>query len=185
MREKHGFRILDYKIDNESASPRACFQFSEQLAQGKTDYAPFVTVSGLANAALSIEDQQLCVEGLKHGEHYKIVLREGLPSIVTETLLRTADYNIYVRDRSPLVHFTGKNYVLPRVGQEGIPVVSVKRGRSRSIFCELVIAISCRRYAQRSFFPNSRPTRSSNISIPMERKSGPARSTSAPNSMRR
>ena len=84
MREKHGFRILDYKIDNESASPRACFQFSEQLAQGKTDYAPFVTVSGLANAALSIEDQQLCVEGLKHGEHYKIVLREGLPSIVSE-----------------------------------------------------------------------------------------------------
>lgn len=32
LREKHGFRILDYKIDNESASPRACFQFSEPLA---------------------------------------------------------------------------------------------------------------------------------------------------------
>ncbi len=125
IREKHGFRILDYKIDNESASPRACFQFSEELIQGRTDYTPFVTVSGLANAALSIEDQQLCVEGLKHGEHYKIVLREGLPSTVNEALLRSADYEIYVRDRSPLVHFTGKNYVLPRAGQEGIPVVSV------------------------------------------------------------
>ena len=125
MREKHGFRILDYKIDNESASPRACFQFSEELIQGRTDYTPFVTVSGFANAALSIEEQQLCVEGLKHGEHYKIVLREGLPSTVNEALLRSADYEIYVRDRSPLVHFTGKNYVLPRAGQEGIPVVSV------------------------------------------------------------
>jgi alpha-2-macroglobulin len=27
-REKHGFRIVDYKIDNESASPRVCFQLS-------------------------------------------------------------------------------------------------------------------------------------------------------------
>ncbi|MGH6868995.1 MAG: hypothetical protein ACREDA_09040, partial [Methylocella sp.] len=65
MREKHGFRILDYKIDNETASPRACFQFSETLAQAKVDYTPFVTVSGFANAALSSEVQQLCVEGLK------------------------------------------------------------------------------------------------------------------------
>ncbi|MGH6829718.1 MAG: alpha-2-macroglobulin family protein, partial [Methylocella sp.] len=122
LREKHGFRILDYKIDNESASPRACFQFSESFAQGN-DYTPFVTVSGFANAALSTEDRQLCVEGLKHGEHYKIVLREGLPSATGEALRKSADYEIYVRDRSPLLHFTGKNYVLPRVGQEGIPVV--------------------------------------------------------------
>src|SRR5262249_31624965 len=32
---------------------------------------------------------------------------------------------IYVRDRSPFVHFTTKAYVLPRTGQRGIPVVSV------------------------------------------------------------
>ena len=125
LREKHGFRILDYKIDNEFASPRACFQFSESLALGNADFSPFVTASGFANAAISTEDQQLCVEGLKHGEHYKIVLRDGLPSAAGEALRKSADYEIYVRDRSPLVHFTGKNYVLPRVGQEGIPVVSV------------------------------------------------------------
>ena len=53
------------------------------------------------------------------------MLRDGLPSTVNEALLKPANYEIYVRDRSPLVHFTGKNYVLPRTGQEGIPVVSV------------------------------------------------------------
>ena len=67
----------------------------------------------------------MCVDGLKHGERYKIVLRQGLPSNVEEQLLKTADYDIYVRDRSPQVRFTGRNYVLPRTGQEGIPVVSV------------------------------------------------------------
>src|SRR5947209_468754 len=125
LREEHGFRIVDYKVDNESASPRACFQFSEPLARGRVDFAPYVAVSGTANGAISTEDQQLCVEGLKHGEHYSIVLRQGLPSAVDEALLKPADYDIYVRDRSPQVRFTGRNYVLPRVGQEGIPVVSI------------------------------------------------------------
>lgn len=124
-REKYGFRILDYKVDNESPAPRACFQFSDPLARGKVDFVPYIAVSGASNAAITTEDQQLCVEGLKHGEHYAVVLRQGLPSAVGENLLKSADYEIYVRDRSPQVHFTGKNYVLPRIGQEGIPVVSV------------------------------------------------------------
>src|ERR1700730_19070674 len=59
LREKHGFRIVDYKIDNESASPRVCFQFSEPLGFGKVDFAPFVTASGFTNAAISTEDQAL------------------------------------------------------------------------------------------------------------------------------
>ncbi len=124
-RETYGFRILQYKVDKDSASPRVCFQFSENLAPGRVDFAPFVSVAGMDTPAISTEDQQLCVEGLKHGEHYAIVLRQGLPSAVGESLLRNADYDIYVRDRSPQVHFTGKNYVLPRVGQEGIPIISV------------------------------------------------------------
>ena len=75
---------------------------------------------------LTTEDKQLCVEGLKHGERYVVTLRAGLPSVVPkESLQKSADYSIYVRDRSPFVHFTGKAYVLPRTGQRGIPVVSV------------------------------------------------------------
>jgi hypothetical protein len=150
MREKHGFRILDYKIDNESASPRACFQFSESLALGNADFAPFVTASGFANAAISTEDQQLCVEGLKHGEHYRIVLREGLPSATGEALRKSADYEIYVRDRSPLVHFTGKNYVLPRVGQ-AFPSSPSTPGKSPWTSCGSAIATFCRRWDPRVF----------------------------------
>jgi alpha-2-macroglobulin len=124
-REAYGFRILDYKVDKDVASPRVCFQFSEVLAPGHVDFASYVSVAGMDNPAVSTEDQQICVEGLKHGEHYAISLRQGLPSAVGESLLRTADYDIYVRDRAAQAHFTGKNYVLPRVGQQGIPVVSV------------------------------------------------------------
>ncbi|WP_036261946.1 alpha-2-macroglobulin family protein [Methylocapsa aurea] len=146
-REKHGFRILDYKVDNESASPRICFQFSEALARGTVDFAPFVALSGAANGAISTEEQQLCVEGLKHGESYRIVLRQGLPSSVGEALLKSADYDVYVRDRSPQVHFTGKNYVLPRVGQEGVPVVSVNTQK---------IAVEVVRIGDRNLLPTVR-----------------------------
>ncbi|MGN6115172.1 MAG: alpha-2-macroglobulin family protein, partial [Nitrobacter sp.] len=124
MRDDHGFRLLDYTVDSDSASPRACFQFSEELAK-RTDFSPFVALAGTDRPALSSEDKQLCVEGLKHGERYNINLRAGLPSTVKESLPKSAEFNIYVRDRKPFVRFTGRAYVLPRTGQRGIPLVSV------------------------------------------------------------
>jgi alpha-2-macroglobulin len=125
MREEHGFRLIDYSVDSDAASPRVCFQFSEGLPDKRTDFSPFVAVAGIDKPALSVQERQLCVEGLKHGESYSITLRAGIPSVVKETLAKTAEFNIYVRDRKPFVHFSGKAYVLPRVGQRGIPVVSV------------------------------------------------------------
>jgi alpha-2-macroglobulin len=128
MREDHGFRLLDYTVDSDAASPRVCFQFSEDLPSKRADFSPFVAVGGQDKPALSVQERQLCVEGLKHGERYAITLRAGIPSQVKETLSQSADFNIYVRDRKPLVRFTGKAYVLPRTGQRGIPVVSVNTG---------------------------------------------------------
>jgi len=125
MRNEHGFRILDYTVDSDAAAARVCFQFSEQLAGKRVDFSPFVAVAGQDKLALSSDDKQLCVEGLTHGEGYTITLRAGLPSAVTETLSKSADFHIYVRDRAPSVHFTGNAYVLPRIGQRGIPIISV------------------------------------------------------------
>jgi alpha-2-macroglobulin len=124
MRDEHGFRLMDYTVDSDGASPRACFQFSEELAK-RTDFTPFVALAGTDKPAVSAEEKQLCVDGLKHGERYNINLRAGLPSTVREGLPKSAEFNIYVRDRKPFVHFTGRAYVLPRAGQRGIPLVSV------------------------------------------------------------
>ena len=124
MRDQHGFRLLDYTVDSDSASPRACFQFSEDLAK-RVDFAPFLALAGTDKPALTSEGRQLCVDGLKHGERYNVNLRAGLPSTVKESLPKSAEFNIYVRDRKPFVRFTGRAYVLPRTGQRGIPLVSV------------------------------------------------------------
>src|SRR5438105_9436624 len=124
MRDEHGFRLLDYTVDSDGASPRACFQFSEDLAK-RVDFAPFVALAGADKPALTSEGKQLCVDGLKHGERYNVNLRAGLPSTVKESLPKSAEFNIYVRDRKPFVRFTGRAYVLPRTGQRGLPLVSV------------------------------------------------------------
>ncbi len=125
LRAEHGFRLLDYTVDSDSISPRACFQFSEELPGRRTDFSPYVAVGGVDRPAISASDKQLCVEGLKHGERYAVTLRAGLPSVVKETLAKSADFTIFVRDRKPFVRFSGKAYVLPRTGQRGIPVLSV------------------------------------------------------------
>jgi alpha-2-macroglobulin len=133
LRAEHGFRVLDYSIDADTASPRACFQFSEQLPP-RTDFSPFVVLAGTDKPALSAADKQLCVEGLQHGETYTITLRAGLPSTVHETLSKSADFAIYVRDRKPFVRFSTTAYVLPRVGQRGIPLISTN---TRAIAVEI------------------------------------------------
>ncbi len=124
LREQYGFRVLDYSVDADTASPRACFQFSEDLPP-RTDFSPFVVLAGTDKPALSAAEKQLCVEGLQHGETYTVTLRAGLPSTVHETLSKSADFSIYVRDRKPAAHFSTTAYVLPRTGQRGIPVISV------------------------------------------------------------
>ena len=125
LRAEYGFRLLDFTVDADSISPRACFQFSEDLPGRRTDFSPFVAVAGMDRPAISASEKQLCVEGLKHGERYSVTLRAGLPSVVKETLAKSADFTIFVRDRKPFVRFSGKAYVLPRTGQKGIPVLSV------------------------------------------------------------
>jgi len=125
VRAEHGFRLLDFTIDSDSISPRACFQFSEELPGRRTDFSPFAAVAGMDRPAISANEKQLCVEGLKYGERYSVTLRAGLPSVVKETLAKSAEFTIFVRDRKPFVRFSGKSYVLPRAGQKGIPVLSV------------------------------------------------------------
>ncbi|GAB4068451.1 alpha-2-macroglobulin [Ancylobacter sonchi] len=151
LRAEQGFRMLDYTVDSDAANPRVCVQFSEELAKGPVDFASFVALSGPQGAvdkpAVSVDGQQLCVEGLRHGEAYDLTLRSGVPSVIpAEKLQNTADLTIYVRDRKPGVRFTGRAYVLPRTGPRAIPVVTVNTSR---------VAVEVLRIGDRSLIPTA------------------------------
>jgi uncharacterized protein YfaS (alpha-2-macroglobulin family) len=122
---EHGFRMLNYTSDNESNAPRICVQFSDPLAKGRGDFANFVTVNGEKAASVRAQGSQLCVEDLLHGKRYEVKVRSGIPSTEGDLLPNPIELTVYIRDRSPSVRVSGRNYVLPRIGQQGIPIVSI------------------------------------------------------------
>lgn len=125
LRNEHGFRLTNYEVESDMAEPRLCLQFSEGLQRGQVDFSKFISVDGRDPQNVTAEGAQLCVEGLQHGKRYEVLLRAGLPSDVGETLLKASEIGVYVKDRGAAVRFTGRAYVLPSRGQQGIPVVTV------------------------------------------------------------
>ncbi len=122
---KYGFRVLETEVQSDSARPRICVNFSEDLATSGVDYSSFVQ---LPEPGLSISVgayRQLCVEGVQHGARYSVTLREGLPAADGQTLVKSVALAQYVRDRSPGVRFPGRAYVLPKSGSAAIPVETV------------------------------------------------------------
>jgi len=120
----YGFRVTEHKVDNNSAAPRICAIFSEGLVKAGVDYADFVRLpeSGLVVEA---SGTQLCIDGVKHGQRYRLTLRAGLPADSGEVLSKSVDLNVYVRDRDPSARFVGRAYVLPRGEAANIPIVTV------------------------------------------------------------
>ncbi|WP_373355230.1 alpha-2-macroglobulin family protein [Pseudoroseicyclus sp. CXY001] len=120
----YGFRIVDTTVESDAARPRICAEFSEPLVQAGTDYAPYVQ---LPDPGLTVEvsGPQVCVDGVAHGERYRLLFRAGLPAASGETLIRPVEITQYVRDRSPGVHFPSRAYVLPALGEVALPVESV------------------------------------------------------------
>ncbi len=122
---EHGFRILNYEVDADAASPRICVIFSDQIPSTQPGLADFVTVTGGEGLSIEPEPNQICIDGVQHGGNYHIRVREGFPSWDEEKLLRTAELDVFVRDRAPWVGFAGNAYVVPAGRGASIPMVSI------------------------------------------------------------
>ncbi|WP_299728905.1 alpha-2-macroglobulin family protein [uncultured Tateyamaria sp.] len=121
---KYGFRVVDTRVDSDSAQPRICATFSEPLVQAGVDYDPFVR-SEAEGLVVQVSDRDLCLDGVEHGARYRLTLRSGLPGASGEVLHKDVALTLYVRDRAPLVRFPGRAYVLPRNAGASIPVETV------------------------------------------------------------
>ncbi|WP_299372047.1 MG2 domain-containing protein [uncultured Tateyamaria sp.] len=121
---KYGFRVTDTRVDNDSAVPRICATFSDPLVQAGVDYDPFVRTEA-AGLVVQAEGSDLCLDGVRHGERYRVTLRAGLPAETGEVLHKDVALTLYVRDRAPSVRFPGRSYVLPRSAGASIPVETV------------------------------------------------------------
>jgi alpha-2-macroglobulin len=125
--ERHGFRIVETRVESDLARPRICADFSEQLAAG-VDFAPFVQIAA-PGLAVEAEGSALCLSGVEHGQSYGATFRPGLPAADGQTLSRSVTLDFYVRDRAPAVRFPGRAYVLPRGADMALPVQTVNTDR--------------------------------------------------------
>ncbi|TNF63222.1 MAG: alpha-2-macroglobulin family protein, partial [Rhodobacteraceae bacterium] len=125
---KYGFRIVETQVDSDSAAPRICAQFSEDLVAAGVDYEPYVQTAD-PTLVVSVQDATLCVDGVDHGQRYRVVFRAGLPAASGEALARDVAITQYVRDRAAQVRFPGRTYVLPKAADAAIPVETVNLNR--------------------------------------------------------
>ncbi|MDT8857489.1 alpha-2-macroglobulin family protein [Paracoccaceae bacterium Fryx2] len=122
---KYGFRITEHEVQSDSARPRICATFSEDLATAGVDYGSFVQMPETGMTVTAGGCRQLCVEGLSHGARYTVTFREGLPAADGQSMAKSVPITAYVRDRSPGVRFPGRAYVLPKSGSAALPVETV------------------------------------------------------------
>ncbi len=121
---KYGFRIVENRVESDTARPRLCATFSEDLATGGVDYATFVQLDG-PGLTVTAQYRDLCVEGLTHGQRATVTFRAGLPAADGQVLAASVDITSYIRDRNPGVRFPGRAYVLPKAGNAALPVETV------------------------------------------------------------
>ncbi|BCU06945.1 alpha-2-macroglobulin family protein [Allochromatium tepidum] len=122
---EHGFRVSGHEVDSDAAGPRICIQFTDPLDLRRPNLTDFVRVVARTDLPIEAESKQICIDGVRHGERYQVLVRPGLPAADGETLSKGSELDIYVRDRAPMARFLGRAYVLPKGGEAAIPVVSV------------------------------------------------------------
>ncbi|MCA3438568.1 MAG: alpha-2-macroglobulin family protein [Rhodobacter sp.] len=126
---KYGFRIVETDVQSDSARPRLCATFSQDLAETGVDYTAFVQMTDPGLTVAPGGWRQLCVEGVQHGARYAVTFREGLPAADGQTLAKSVTITQYIRDRAPAARFPGRTYVLPRAGGASVPVETVNTDR--------------------------------------------------------
>lgn len=126
LRARIGLTLAAVAADAEATPPRACFRFADPLSERKEmRFADFVRVEPAVKGAVDARGNSLCVTGLAHGTSYAVTLRQGLPGADGLVLKADETHTVRVPDRAAAVAFRGSGFILPRTGNEGVPVVTV------------------------------------------------------------
>ncbi len=115
----------EHAVDTDSAPPRACVTFSEALVKSGSTIRPSSPSTALRPRRWRPRTSRSASRASTYGQTYKIGFRTGLPSSVDEVLEAPVTIDVYIKDRSLMVRFTGDSFVLPSTARRGIPIVSV------------------------------------------------------------
>ncbi|MFO7641161.1 MAG: hypothetical protein R6X17_07795, partial [Candidatus Competibacteraceae bacterium] len=124
--EAHAFQIKGVEVESDSATPKICLRFSDDLSKDRRiHYEDYLVIQPTIQPVVSARDRQLCAEGVRHGQRYTITARAGIPSAAGEKTRNSQEFTAEVEDRQPTLGFRGAAYVLPRTSGQHLPLISV------------------------------------------------------------
>ena len=125
---------LNVTIQPDRAVPGACLSFTSDLPRGRPEaLEPFISIAPKIDHGLQARGKDLCITGLKHGEHYAVRIKAGLIAADGSALPRDVPVDIQVPDREPQVTFEQGKTLLPWRKDVGLPLKSVNVGKARIV----------------------------------------------------
>lgn len=118
------FAYKEYNVDRDSNTPQVCFNFSHPL---QADFKPadYFEISPKIDGAFHIRNTKICLTGIRFGENYNVLIKEGLPSIFGEKTTQSSKFNFLVDDKTPRLSFPTKTYILQKNDDLLIPLTAV------------------------------------------------------------
>ena len=126
------FQIKGVEVDSDSATPKICLNFSDDLSRDRrVHYEDYLLIQPAISAVVSASEQKLCIEGVRHGQSYTLTTRPGIPAANGDQTRTGQEFTAKVEDREPTLGFRGATYVLPRSGGQQLPLTSVNVDKAR------------------------------------------------------
>ncbi len=130
--DANAFQIKGVEVESDSATPKICLQFSDDVAKAKTiHYEDYLVIEPSIPLIAGVQGQKLCVEGVAHGQSYTIKARPGIPAMNGEKTRAGQEFTARVEDRKPTLGFRGASYVLPKTTGQQLPLISVNLESAR------------------------------------------------------
>ncbi len=132
-----GVLVQRVQTEGEAEPPRACIVFTVPPAR-RSDFAPADWVRldpPVPGAAITREDDQICVSGLPSGATTRVILRAGLPGEQGLALTKETVLAVALPNRRARVAFDSRLFVLPR-GQ--VPSVGVTTVNLSAVSLKLI-----------------------------------------------
>lgn len=126
VRAQATLRVTDVSVDVESFSPSACLVLSAELSRGPTTRVEdYVRLPDGQDVSLRANGNRICLSGLRFGDSYKVMLLTGLSGADGSRLYGNVERTVTVPDRKARINFGNGTYILPRVGDETVPLKTV------------------------------------------------------------
>ena len=122
-----GVLVQRVQTEGEAEPPRACIAFTVPPAR-RPDFnaADWVRLDPpVPGAAITREDDQICVSGLPSGATTRVILRAGLPGEQGLALTKETVLAVALPNRHPRIAFDSRLFVLPRGQSPSVGLTTV------------------------------------------------------------